>query len=162
MSRPIFHASRFIIFIIFVLFSGRAVFASTQNCAQVINKDNLLAGYFMPQKTVKVGNFVLDSVAFGEWGVWLEWKDITSQKITTELGEAFEKTTRVRPTGCHIDGSRISFAGRDSALGDITFTGNLKRFVSRNSTSLVNRMVGVLKVGNKTFNNLHFDWWTGD
>lgn len=162
MSRPIFPAPRFIIFIIFVLFSGRAVFASSQTCAQVIHKDNLLEGYFMSKKTVQVGNFVLDGVAFGEWGVWLEWKDITSQKITTELGEAFEKTIRVRPTGCHINGSHISFTGRDSALGDITFSGNLKRSVSRKNTSLDNRMVGVLKVGNKTFNNLHFDWWTGD
>ena len=142
------------------------------------------AGYYTPLSDVSIGNFHLSHIAMGapsDFAQWedgerdaafgpiiLDFDDITSRKITNELGgEGYEKTIRVKPDAYSLFPGEVKFAGTDPVLGQVLFEGHFdqaaldqaKKDTSSGDTPV---LTADLQIGDMRFDNVSFSYWIGD
>jgi len=141
-----------------------------------------LSGYYMPAGDVRIGKWSLDHVFVGQatdfqaWEggdrsatfgpVMLQFDDVTSPMVQTEIGEARSVTARVLPTAYEVTDSRIRFEGRSPELGAVRFEGMLDPgalATSRRNLGDEGVVVrGELKVGEAPAQRVQMRWWGGD
>jgi hypothetical protein len=141
-----------------------------------------LSGYYMPVSDVRVGNWSFHHVFVGqtdEFQAWeggtraetfgpvmLQFEDVTSPMVATEIGEARSVTARVLPTAYSVTDNRIRFEGRSPELGAVRFEGVLDPgalATSRRNLGDEGVVVrGELKVGNAPARDVQLRWWMGD
>lgn len=141
-----------------------------------------LSGYYMPAGDVRIGKWSLDHVFVGQatdfqaWEggdrsatfgpVMLQFDDVTSPMVQTEIGEARSVTARVLPTAYEVTDSRIRFEGRSPQLGAVRFEGMLDpgalATARRNLGDEGVVVRGELKVGEAPAQRVQMRWWGGD
>jgi hypothetical protein len=141
-----------------------------------------LSGYYLPAGEVAVGKwrlhhlFVGQAADFEGWEggarsatfapVMLQFEDVTSPMIQTELGEARSVTVRVLPMTYSVSDSAVAFAGQSAELGRVTFEGRLDpealATAKRNLGGDGVVMTGRLRVGGQTIEGVRMTWWMGD
>jgi hypothetical protein len=96
----------------------------------------------------------------------LQFEDVTSPMIQTELGEARSVTVRVLPMTYSVSDSAVAFAGQSAELGRVTFEGRLDpealATAKRNLGGDGVVMTGRLRVGGQTIEGVRMTWWMGD
>ena len=141
-----------------------------------------LSGYYLPESEVRIGNwsfghvFVGQSAEFEAWEagsrsgtfapVLLQFDDVTSRMVQTEIGEGRSVTVRVLPTTYSVTDTRVRFAGHSAELGAVQFAGVLdpdalatsRRNLGQESVVLI----GTLKVGDAPARSVKLRWWGGD
>lgn len=142
------------------------------------------AGYYTPLSDISVGNYHLSHIAMGapsDFAQWeegehdsvfgpiiLDFDDVTSRKITNELGgEGYEKTLRVKPDGYRLFPGEVKFAGTDPVLGAVLFEGRfdqaaLDKGQKDTSSGDAPVLTGNLQIGDAHFDNVGFSFWIGD
>jgi hypothetical protein len=94
--------------------------------------------------------------------------DVGSPKQTNELGqENHTVQVRVLPTRYAVTGSTLSFAGKDTRLGDVIFQGSwdtaaIKAAQGGQPAGDTPVLTGTLTAGGKTFEDAKFTWFGGD
>lgn len=141
-----------------------------------------LSGYYMPMSDVRVGDwsfhhvFVGQTAEFQAWEVgnrgetfgpvMLQFNDVTSPMVATEIGEARSVSARVLPTTYSVTDTRISFEGESSELGAVRFEGVIDPgalATSRRNLGDEGVVVrGELRVGNAPARDVQLRWWMGD
>lgn len=141
-----------------------------------------LSGYYMPAGEVRVGKWSLDHVFVGqtaEFQAWesgdhsgtfapvmLQFDDVTSPMVATELGESHSVNARILPTTYSVTDTSISFEGRSAELGQVSFEGVLDpgalATARRNLGADGIVVTGALKVGDAPARNVQMRWWGGD
>ena len=141
-----------------------------------------LSGYYMPMSEVRVGNWSFDHVFVGqtaEFQAWeagerngtfgpvmLQFDDVTSPMVPTEIGEARSVTVRVLPTAYSVTDTSVSFEGRVPELGVVRFEGVLDPgALATSRRNLGNEGVvvtGTLTIGNAPPRSVLLRWWGGD
>jgi len=141
-----------------------------------------LSGYYMPVSEVRVGDwsfhhiFVGQTAEFEAWEgrtrsetfgpVMLQFDDVTSPMVATEIGEARSVSARILPTAYSVTDTRISFEGRSPELGAVSFEGVLDPgalATSRRNLGDEGVVVrGELRVGNAPPRDVQLRWWMGD
>lgn len=141
-----------------------------------------LSGYYMPASEVRIGKWSFDHVFVGQaqdfeaWEggtrsgtfgpVMLQFDDVTSPMVETEIGEARSITARVLPTAYSVTDDRITFQGRSAELGAVRFEGALDSgalaTARRNLGDEGVVVTGQLTVGDAAAQNVQLRWWGGD
>ena len=141
-----------------------------------------LSGYYMPASEVRIGKWSFDHVFVGQaqdfqaWEggsrsgafgpVMLQFDDVTSPMVQTEIGEARSITARVLPTAYSVSDTYINFQGRSPELGLVRFDGVLDPgalATSRRNLGDEGMVVtGTLTVGDSPPQNVRLRWWGGD
>lgn len=141
-----------------------------------------LSGYYMPVGEVRVGNWAFDHVFVGQTAEFQSWEaggrseafgpvmlqfdDVTSPMVQTEIGEAHSITVRVLPTAYSVTDTSLSFEGRSEQLGAVSFEGAVDPgalATSRRNLGTEGVVVtGTLKVGDTPARNVQLRWWAGD
>ncbi|MBA3048249.1 hypothetical protein [Brevundimonas sp.] len=141
-----------------------------------------LSGYYMPASEVRIGKWSFDHIFVGqahEFQAWeggdrsetfgpvmLQFDDVTSPMVQTEIGEARSVTARVLPTAYTVTDNRISFEGRSAELGAVRFEGALDpgalATARRNLGDEGVVVTGRLTVGDAPAQNVQLRWWAGD
>lgn len=141
-----------------------------------------LYGYFLPEEPVGAGTFVLGHLMTAgaeeferhETGVaelppiHFEFHDTASGRVVSEEGyESWRVTRRVEPEAYRVTPERIAFAGEDSVLGTVRFRGRLDAGALRAAQTEglgddLPILVGDLRVGDRTFEDVAFTWTVGD
>ena len=141
-----------------------------------------LSGYYMPASEVRNGKWSFDHVFVGqaqEFQAWeggsrsdtfgpvmLQFDDVTSPMVQTEIGEARSITARVLPTAYSVTDTRISFEGRSAELGAVRFEGALDPGALATSRRNLGDegvvVTGRLTVGDAPAQNVRLRWWGGD
>lgn len=160
--------------------TGEAPSAAAPAFSHSMSSD--LSGYYMPASDVRIGKWSFDHVFVGqaqEFQAWeggsrsgtfgpvmLQFDDVTSPMVPTEIGEARSVTARVLPTAYSVTDTSLSFEGRSSELGAVSFEGALDPgALATSRRNLGNEGVvvtGTLKVGNTPAQNVQLRWWGGD
>lgn len=141
-----------------------------------------ISGYYMPAEPVRIGRWSLDHVFVGqasEFDTWeggarsetfgpvmLQFDDVTSPMVATELGESHSVTARVLPTRYEVTDTSVAFEGRSPELGRVAFDGRL----DPDSLAISRRnlggddvvMTGTLTAGDQTVRGVRLRWWMGD
>ncbi|MDP3800756.1 hypothetical protein [Brevundimonas sp.] len=141
-----------------------------------------LSGYYMPASDVRVGKWSLDHVFVGqaaEFRLWtgddssatfapvmLQFDDVTSPMVQTELGEARSVTARVLPTRYAVSDDRLRFEGTSPELGRVSFEGRLDPGALATSRRNLGDegvvLTGTLTAGGQTVRDVRLRWWMGD
>ena len=141
-----------------------------------------LSGYYRPAGEVRVGKWSLDHVFVGQaaefrgWEaggrsgtfgpVMLQFDDVTSPMVQTEIGEARSITARVLPTAYSVTDTRITFEGRSEELGAVRFEGALDPGALATSRRNLGDegvvVTGRLTVGDAAAQTVQLRWWAGD
>jgi hypothetical protein len=141
-----------------------------------------LSGYYMPAGEVRVGKWSLDHIFVGQaqdfrsWEggsrsetfgpVMLQFEDVTSPMVQTEIGETRSVSARVLPSAYSVSDTSISFEGRSPELGPVRFAGVLDpgalATARRNLGDEGVVVTGTLKVGDGPAQNVQLRWWAGD
>jgi len=141
-----------------------------------------LSGYYMPVSEVRVGNWSFDHVFVGqtvEFQTWeagsrsgtfapvmLQFDDVTSPMVQTEIGEVHSVTVRVLPTAYSVSDTDINFQGQSPELGRVRFDGVLDPgALATSRRNLGNEGVvvtGTLTVGDAPAQSVQLRWWGGD
>lgn len=141
-----------------------------------------LSGYYMPVSEVRIGNWTFDHVFVGQTAEFQSWEsggrsetfgpvmlqfdDVTSAMVQTEIGEARSVTARVLPTAYSVTDTSLSFEGRSEQLGTVSFEGTLDPgalATSRRNLGTEGVVVtGTLKVGDAPARTVQLRWWAGD
>jgi hypothetical protein len=141
-----------------------------------------LSGYYMPAGEVQIGKWSFDHLFVGqaqEFQAWeggsrsgtfgpvmLQFDDLTSPMVQTEIGEARSVTARVLPTAYSVTDNRISFEGRSPELGAVRFEGALDPGALATSRRNLGDegvvVTGSLTVGDAPAQNVRLRWWGGD
>ena len=141
-----------------------------------------LSGYYMPAAEVRVGKwsfdhlFVGQSAEFRSWTggdrsatfapVMLQFDDVTSPMVQTELGETRSVTARVLPTRYAVSDDRIEFEGASAEMGRVVFEGRLDpgalATARRNLGDEGVVVTGRLTVGDAPARAVQLRWWGGD
>lgn len=141
-----------------------------------------LSGYYMPVSDVRVGDWSLHHIFVGqaaEFQAWeagtrgetfgpvmLQFDDVTSPMVATEIGEARSVSARILPTAYSVTDTRISFEGRSPELGAVRFEGVLDPgalATSRRNLGDEGVVVrGELRVANAPARDVQLRWWMGD
>lgn len=141
-----------------------------------------LSGYYMPMTDVRIGDWSFDHVFVGQtadfqaWEagertetfapVMLQFDDVTSPMVETEIGEAHSVTVRLLPTAYTVQDTRISFRGRSPELGVVSFEGDLDpgalATARRNLGDEGVVVSGELRVGERPPRTVQLRWWGGD
>lgn len=141
-----------------------------------------LSGYYMPAGEVRVGDWSLDHVFVGQAAEFRSWKgggrnstfapvmlqfdDVTSPMVQTEIGEARSVTARVLPTRYAVSDDRIAFEGTSAELGRVRFEGRLDQgalaTARRNLGDEGVVLTGTLTAGGQTVRGVRMRWWMGD
>jgi hypothetical protein len=141
-----------------------------------------LSGYYMPASEVRIGKWSFDHVFVGqaqEFQAWeggsrsgtfgpvmLQFDDVTSPMVQTEIGEARSITARVLPTAYSVTDTRVRFAGHSAELGAVHFVGVLDPEALATSRRNLGEegvvLIGTLKVGDAPAEGIRLRWWGGD
>ncbi|MDP1913730.1 hypothetical protein [Brevundimonas sp.] len=141
-----------------------------------------LSGYYMPASEVRIGKWSFNHIFVGqaqEFQAWeggsrsgmfgpvmLQFDDVTSPMVQTEIGEARSLTARVLPTAYSVTDTRISFEGRSAELGAVRFEGALEPGALATSRRNLGDegvvVTGTLTVGSGPARNVRLRWWGGD
>lgn len=141
-----------------------------------------LSGYYMPESEVRIGKWSFDHVFLGqahEFEAWeggsrsgtfgpvmLQFDDVTSPMVQTEIGEARSVTARVLPTRYSVTETRVSFEGRSPELGAVRFEGVLDPGALATSRRNLGDegvvVTGRLTVGDAPAQSVRLRWWGGD
>lgn len=141
-----------------------------------------LSGYYIPAGEVRVGKWSLDHIFVGQaqdfrsWEggsrsetfgpVMLQFEDVTSPMVQTEIGETRSVSARVLPSAYSVSDTSISFQGRSPELGLVRFDGVLDpgalATARRNLGDEGVVVTGTLKVGDGPAQNVQLRWWAGD
>ncbi|WP_439477628.1 hypothetical protein [Brevundimonas sp.] len=141
-----------------------------------------LSGYYMPAREVRIGKWSFDHVFVGqaqEFQAWegrsrsgtfgpvmLQFDDVTSPMVQTEIGEARSITARVLPTVYSVTDTRIRFEGQSAELGAVRFEGALDPGALATSRRNLGDegvvVTGTLTVGEAPPRNVELRWWGGD
>ena len=141
-----------------------------------------LSGYYMPAGEVRIGKWSFDHVFVGqarEFEAWeggsrsgtfgpvmLQFDDVTSPMVQTEIGEARSVTARVLPTSYAVTDTRVRFAGHSPELGAVHFIGVLDPDALATSRRNLGEedvvLIGTLKVGDAQAVGVRLRWWSGD
>lgn len=141
-----------------------------------------LSGYYMPASEVRIGKWSFDHIFVGQaqdfqaWEggsrsetfgpVMLQFDDVTSPMVQTEIGEARSITARVLPTAYSVTDTSVSFEGTSPELGMVSFEGVLDPgALATSRRNLGNEgivVTGALTVGNTPARNVQLRWWGGD
>jgi hypothetical protein len=154
--------------------------AATPAFSHSISSD--LSGYYMPASEVRIGKWTFDHVFVGqaqEFQAWeggtrsgtfgpvmLQFDDVTSPMVQTEIGEARSITARVLPSTYSVTDDRITFEGRSADLGLVRFEGALDSgalaTARRNLGDEGVVVTGRLTVGDAPAQAVQLRWWAGD
>ena len=160
--------------------TGEAPSAATPAFSHSISSD--LSGYYMPASEVRIGKWSFDHVFVGqaqEFQAWevgsrsgtfgpvmLQFDDVTSPMVQTEIGEARSITARVLPSTYSVTDNRITFEGRSADLGVVRFEGALDpgalATARRNLGDEGVVVTGRLTVGDAPAQTVQLRWWAGD
>jgi hypothetical protein len=141
-----------------------------------------LSGYYMPATEVRIGKWSFDHIFVGqaqEFEAWeggsrsgtfgpvmLQFDDVTSPMVQTEIGEARSITARVLPSNYSVTDNRIAFEGRSAELGAVRFEGTLDpgalATARRNLGDEGVVVTGRLTVGDAPAQAVQLRWWAGD
>jgi hypothetical protein len=141
-----------------------------------------LSGYYMPANEVRIGKWSFDHIFVGqaqEFEAWeggrrsgtfgpvmLQFDDVTSPMVQTEIGEARSITARVLPSTYSVTDNRIAFEGRSAELGAVRFEGTLDpgalATARRNLGDEGVVVTGRLTVGDAPAQAVQLRWWAGD
>ncbi len=141
-----------------------------------------ISGYYMPVQPVRIGRWSLHHVFVGQafefeaWGggarsetfapVMIQFDDVTSPMVRTELGEAPGVTARVLPTRYRVTDTAVTFEGRSPELGRVVFEGRLDpgalATARRNLGGDGVVLTGALTAGGETVSDIRLHWWMGD
>lgn len=141
-----------------------------------------LSGYYLPVSDVAIGSLRLDHIFLGqafEFEAWergetsstfapvmLQFDDVSSPKVATELGESHSVSVRVLPTRYSVTEDAIRFAGRSDELGSVSFNARLDpealATARRNLGDEGAVLTGTLVAGGRRFDNVRFRWYGGD
>lgn len=146
-----------------------------------------LFGYYMPTQAVQVGDYRLDHIhigdaaAFSAWEagdrtetyapVMLEFSDVTSPKMTNELGQEYHANTiRLLPTAYKLGEGDFRFVGSHPDIGLVVIDGMLdldQLAAERASNGLPETEAAALlrtsaQIGPEAYRNLSFYWFGGD
>jgi len=141
-----------------------------------------LSGYYMPAEEVRIGKWSFDHIFVGQaadfqsWEggtrsatfgpVMLQFDDLTSPMVQTEIGEAHSITARVLPTRYSVTDTALSFEGRSAELGEVRFEGVLDPGALATSRRNLGDegvvVTGRLTVGDAPAQTLQLRWWGGD
>ncbi|WP_298746040.1 hypothetical protein [uncultured Brevundimonas sp.] len=141
-----------------------------------------LSGYYMPAAPVSIGKWSLDHLFVGpasEFEAWeggsrsetfgpvmLQFDDVSSPMVATELGEAHSVTARVLPTRYEVTDTSVTFEGRSPELGRVSFDGRLDPDALATSKRNLGDdgvvMTGTLTAGGQTVRDVRLRWWMGD
>ena len=145
------------------------------------NFDN--AGYYMPTRDIRVGQWQLKTIGVGaisDFAAWeqgdrtstfgpilLEFEDLNSPLKTNEMGgEGHEISVRVLPSGYSTDGRTLRFAGVDPKLGPVTFEGAFDAAAMAEAkaqgASEATVLTGALQVGQTRIDNARFTFFAGE
>lgn len=141
-----------------------------------------LSGYYLPTGEVRIGKWAFDHVFVGqsaEFQAWeaggrnetfgpvmLQFDDVTSPMVQTEIGEARSITARVLPSAYAVTDTSLSFEGRSPELGAVSFEGVLDPGALATSRRNLGDegvvVTGTLTAGGQTVRNVRLRWWMGD
>ena len=141
-----------------------------------------LSGYYLPMSEVAIGSLRLDHIFLGqafEFEAWensetsptfapvmLQFDDVSSPMVATELGEAHSVTVRVLPTRYSVTDDAIRFTGTSEKLGSVSFTARLDQdalaIARRNLGDEGAVLTGTLVAGGRRFDDVRFRWYGGD
>ncbi len=141
-----------------------------------------LSGYYLPAEPVRVGNWSLHHVFVGqasEFRAWeggersatfapvmIQFEDVSSPMVQTELGERRSRSARVLPTTYEVTDTTVTFSGRSPELGEVRFVGRLDpgalATARRNLGGEGAVLSGALAAGGQTFPDVRLRWWMGD
>lgn len=141
-----------------------------------------LSGYYLPTEPVRAGDWSLHHVFVGqapEFQAWeggernatfapvmIQFEDVTSPRVQTELGDAPSRTVRVLPVAYEVTDAMVTFEGRSPELGGVRFEGRLDpgalATARRNLGGEGVVLTGTLIVGGHTFRDVRLRWWMGD
>ena len=141
-----------------------------------------LSGYYLPLSDERRGPWALSHVFVGqpaEFDSWpsdrrgttfapvmMQFEDLTSPMVATEIGETRSVTARVLPTRYAVSDDRISFEGTSPELGRVAFDGRLDpgalATARRNLGEEGAVLTGDLTAGGQTVRNVRLRWWMGD
>ncbi|MFN3669544.1 MAG: hypothetical protein ACK4VY_09575 [Brevundimonas sp.] len=141
-----------------------------------------LSGYYMPATDIRFGNWSFDHMFVGqafEFEAWeggtrsgtfgpvmLQFDDVTSPMVATEIGEARSVTARVLPSRYEVTDTVIRFEGRSAELGEVRFEGVLDpgalATARRNLGDEGVVVAGRLTVGDTPARTVQLRWWGGD
>lgn len=141
-----------------------------------------MSGYYMPLGDVRIGKWNFDHVFVGQaaefrsWTggdrnatfapVMLQFDDVTSPMVQTELGEAHSVTARVLPTRYVVSDERVRFEGTSPELGRVSFDGRLDQGALATSRRNLGDegvvLTGTLTAGGETVRGVRLRWWMGD
>jgi len=141
-----------------------------------------LSGYYMPVSEVAIGPLSLDHIFLGqafEFEAWedgevnqtfapvmLQFEDVSSPMVATELGEVHSVSVRVLPTTYSVTEDAIRFAGTSDELGAVSFNARLDQealaTARRNLGDEGTVLSGTLTAGGRTFRDVRFRWYGGD
>ena len=141
-----------------------------------------LSGYYLPVEPVRAGDWILHHVFIGqapEFQAWeggersatfapvmIQFEDVTSPMVQTELGETRSRTARVLPAAYEVTDASVTFAGRSPELGEVRFEGRLDpgalATARRNLGGEDAVLTGTLVAGGRTFPDVRLHWWMGD
>jgi hypothetical protein len=96
----------------------------------------------------------------------LQFEDVTSPMVQTEIGEARSVSARVLPTAYSVSDTNINFQGQSPELGLVRFDGVLDpgalATARRNLGDEDVVVTGRLTVGEAPAQNVRLRWWGGD
>ena len=141
-----------------------------------------LSGYYLPAGEVRVGNWAFHHIFVGqvqEFQAWesgnrsetfapvmLQFEDVTSPMVQTEIGETRSVSARVLPTTYSVTDTSLSFEGRSPELGAVRFEGSLDPGALATSRRNLGDegvvVTGRLTVGDAQARTVQLRWWAGD
>lgn len=159
---------------------GEAKEAETARFSYALRED--VSGYYMPIEAYRSGNWVLRNIFIGQaadfasWQagsrtpsfapIMLEFEDVTSPMVASEIGEVRSGQIRILPSGYTISEDVVMFEGQDQTLGRITLSARLD--LDELATSRRNLgddgavLEGRLATGTRSSEGVRFRWWAGD
>ena len=160
--------------------SGPAPAAPAAAFSHSISSD--LSGYYMPATEVRIGKWSFDHIFVGqaqEFEAWeggsrsgtfgpvmLQFDDVTSPMVQTEIGETRSVSARVLPTTYSVTDTSLSFEGRSPELGTVRFEGSLDPGALATSRRNLGDegvvVTGRLTVGDAPARTVQLRWWAGD
>ncbi|MBX9801600.1 MAG: hypothetical protein K2Y04_02415 [Caulobacteraceae bacterium] len=141
-----------------------------------------LSGYYLPASEVRIGNWSFDHIFVGQaqdfrsWEggsrsetfgpVMLQFEDVTSPMVQTEIGETRSVSARVLPGAYSVTDTSLSFEGRSPELGRVRFEGTLDPAALATSRRNLGDegvvVTGQLTVGDAPAQTVQLRWWAGD
>ena len=141
-------------------------------------------GYYMPARTIQVGNYQLSNITLGSPSDFTEWEggrragefgpvmvqfdDVSSPMQANEMGgENHSVNVRVLPTAYTVDSHTLAFAGAAAGVGPVVVQVRFDQEALHHaldggegaSTPVAH---GVLMVAGRRFENVSFTYFAGD